>query len=368
MPPTILTIGTAEDLFDFARSVNGQRNLRAKYLAALVNDIDLEGARWTPIGTEDAPFRGKFDGAGHTISGLYLEKKDGVCCGLFGACKGTVENLSTSGTITCVAADTHSAVGGIAGLVTGGTIINCSVDLAIESKRLSLGMFAGGVAGYVRDGIIKDCRSSARFEDVLGHFLYLGGVVGAAKNADLFRCVFDGCIRILGGIGYYVDAGGIVGNVQGRTLVERCLNRGVVDAYSYDFEFAYVGGIAGNIDGDGSIRKSVNRGKVLGGSRGVGGIAGRVSSERKSTPFAAVDGCMNLGDVIQSPNSPGGSCGGIVAEVQSSHDGPSVIVRNCASFGNLVLQDPAGKVHPIAASCEGGVLENNFCDQRLISR
>lgn len=366
--PITLPISTAKELIDFARAINKLHNEQQRDLVAtLAGDIDLTGVEWTPIGNEDIPFYGTFDGAGHTISGLHIDKTEGVCCGLFGACVGTVENLTVTGSITCVEGDDHSAVGGIAGLVVGGHIENCKTDIIIDSNRLSLGMYAGGVVGQVKEGTIRGCRSSAKFENVLGNFLYLGGVVGAAEDAQVAHCVFDGAIHILGGPGYYIDAGGVVGNVQGHSTVARCLNRGLVDAYNYDFEFAYVGGVVGHIDGDGVILESVNRGSVSGGCKAVGGIAGWISMDHQGPdPLTVVDCCLTLGDVIQSPNSSGGSCGGIVGEIYNKPpDTTLLLVRNCVCLGSLILRDPAGRAHPIVAHADGAIFDNNIYDQRL---
>lgn len=363
-----LQIDTPEDLVLFARAINKLHNEQQRDLVVtLTNDIDLAGVEWVPIGNEDIPFYGTFDGAGHTISGLHIDKADGGCYGLFGVCAGTVENLTVTGSITCVAADAHSAVGGIAGLVVGGHISNCAADIVIDSNRLSLGMYVGGVVGQIKEGTIRCCRSSTRFEQVLGNFLYLGGVVGAAEDARVAHCIFDGSIQVLGGPGYYIDAGGVVGNVQGHSTVVRCLNRGLVDAYNYDFEFAYVGGVVGHIDGDGVILESVNRGSVSGGCKAVGGIAGWISMDHQGPdPLTVVDCCLTLGDVIQSPNSSGGSCGGIVGEIYNKPpDTTLLLVRNCVCLGSLILRDPAGRAHPITAHADGAIFDNNIYDQRL---
>lgn len=365
--PIAIPISTADDLVLLAGAINKLHNEQQRDLAVtLTSDIDLTGVEWTLIGNEDIPFYGTFDGGGHTISGLHIDKTEGVCCGLFGVCAGTIENLTVTGSITCVAADAHSAVGGIAGLVAGGHISNCAADLTFDSNRLSLGMYAGGVVGQIKEGTIRCCRSSTRFEHVLGNFLYLGGVVGAAMDARVAHCIFDGSIQVLGGPGYYIDAGGVVGNVQGHSTVVRCLNRGLVDAYDYDFEFAYVGGVVGHIDGDGVILESVNRGSVSGGCRAAGGIAGWISMDYQGkAPLTAVDCCLNLGDVIQSPKSPGGSCGGIVGEIYNKPpDTTLLLVRNCVCLGSLILRDPAGRAHPIAAHSDGALFDNNYFEQR----
>ncbi len=250
----ILQIGTAEELCAFAKDINkgwyhGENDLTVKLTA----DIDLGGLdQWVPIGCGGHFFSGVFDGCGHTVRNVTIKKDYPGSYGLFGFCTGTIENLTVTGSITCVAADAHSAVGGIAGLVVGGHISNCAADLTIDSNRLSLGMYAGGVVGQIKEGTIRGCRSSTRFENVLGDFIYLGGVVGAAGDARITHCVFDGSIQILGDTGYYIDAGSIVGNVRGRITVSDCLNRGAVDASDFDCGFLTLGDIVGRWEGEGA--------------------------------------------------------------------------------------------------------------------
>ena len=83
-------------------------------------------------------------------------------------------------------------------------------------------------------------------------------------------------------------------------------------------------------------------------------------------PLTVVDCCLTLGDVIQSPNSSGGSCGGIVGEIYNKPpDTTLLLVRNCVCLGSLILRDPAGRAHPIVAHADGAVFENNYFDQRL---
>lgn len=50
---------------------------------------------WTPIGSEERPFKGGFDGNSHTISGVYIQST-ADCQGLFGVVNfvTTVKNLN----------------------------------------------------------------------------------------------------------------------------------------------------------------------------------------------------------------------------------------------------------------------------------
>lgn len=249
-----LQIGTAEELRAFSKDINsGRYHGQADVGVKLTADIDLGGLdQWVPIGCGGHFFSGVFDGCGHTVRNMTIKKDYPGSYGLFGFCTGTIENLTVSGSITCVAGDVHSAVGGIAGLVEGGQINNCAADLTIDSQKRSLGMYAGGVLGQIKDGTLRDCRSHVKFENVLGNFLYMGGVAGAAEDTCVARCVFDGSIQILGDTAYYIDAGGIVGHVQGSSTVSECINRGTVDANDFDCGFLSLGDIVGRWDGEGA--------------------------------------------------------------------------------------------------------------------
>ena len=94
-------------LYWLAREVNekGNTTIKARLIADIKvnnNVLDQNGnlndaswfRRWTPIGNDDHPFIGEFDGNGHTISGLY-QKDDNQDAGLFGYMTegGKIENV-----------------------------------------------------------------------------------------------------------------------------------------------------------------------------------------------------------------------------------------------------------------------------------
>ena len=365
---TELEISHAEDLAIFAHAVNnGDLSGRADVMVRLTADLDLTRFKWVPIGVGEAEFAGVFDGCGHTIRGLTIQKKWPGNYGLFGAVSGTIRNLTVTGEIHNLAGDPHSAVGGIAGELSGGVIQNCAAEFTVDSNLRSLGFFAGGVVGLAeKGGAIRDCRSSVRVERVQAGYLYLGGVAGAIMDSQVERCTYTGSITILGEGSYYIDAGGIVGNVQGRSAVTGCRNLGTVDAYAYYADYSATGGIAGRLEGPGVIRNCCSRGNVSGGERAVGGILGAISQDDRTLEAGCVvDNCLNLGDVIQSPNSCSASCGGIVGEIINKAVDRPVQVRNCVSLGELTCLGKDGPAHPITAYAEGAVFENNYYDESL---
>ncbi|MGE4214172.1 MAG: hypothetical protein AB7E42_05280 [Anaerotignaceae bacterium] len=89
-------IDEADDLVWLAEQVNAGTMGTSKHFMQ-INDIDLSGYTWTPIGSDTSPFIGTFDGDGHIISGYtagtYTDSNMGECSGLFG-------NIGTDGTVT----------------------------------------------------------------------------------------------------------------------------------------------------------------------------------------------------------------------------------------------------------------------------
>ena len=57
----------------------------------LMNDIDLSGTAWTPVGTTSKPFTGNLNGNGKSISNLTITAtSNDTAYGLFGVNKGEV--------------------------------------------------------------------------------------------------------------------------------------------------------------------------------------------------------------------------------------------------------------------------------------
>lgn len=211
-----LEIGLAEELATLAFAVNrGELSGRKDVTVRLTADMDLTGIRWVPIGFGDSEFAGVFDGCGHTVRGMTLQKDGPGNYGLFGAVSGTVQNLTVAGEIRNVTGDPHSAVGGIAGELSGGVVKNCAAEITVDCRGEPLGFFAEGIVGLAeKHSLLENCRSSARMEHVRGSYLYLGGVAGALVDSRMEGCAFDGLLSVWDGPGQYVQAGSMAGSTQ----------------------------------------------------------------------------------------------------------------------------------------------------------
>jgi hypothetical protein len=290
-----------------------------------------EGAKlWTPIGTGTATanntftqtnfFAGTFDGAGHSVSGLYTDVSQ-TTQGLFGCVSGTVKNVK------------------------------------VESGLVSAKIVAGGVVAYLYGGTVENCENHA--------IVYADGGEKAASGLE------NGVSR--GGA-----IGGIVGNAYGTEgdpfVITGCANTGDI-LNTNTAKGGRTGGILGLVDVAsyvGEITNNENSGDIIG-YQYSGGIVGMDYSK-----YAPISGCFNSGDVrISASGSAYG--GGIVSQCysnvtgcyntgnyigyletadKSAHLGGIVsdlfspaLVTNCYNTGHLELQGTA-----VTASSTGRIV------------
>lgn len=141
----------------------------------LMTDIDLgangaSGLEWPMIGDgDDNPFRGTFNGNGHTISNVFINNTyDGFVhydrvAGIFGYNGGTIRNLTVSngyfiadgGALGWFITDYAGAIAG----VNNGTIENCT---AIQvSPEVRGGHYAGSICGQ-NNGTVTGCLAAIK--------------------------------------------------------------------------------------------------------------------------------------------------------------------------------------------------------------
>lgn len=189
-------IRTLEDL----QAMQASRDL----YYVLGNDIDANatagGNDFVPVGHLVEPFSGTFDGQGHTIRGLYMERPDSRTTGIFGiiGANGVIQDVTieeasakgkgnagilasvSSGTIERVVIENSSVQGdGNAGALVGtntGTIRESEVNAEVEGGK-SVGGFVGENSGTMSDllGVVTVSGDA-----------WVGGVAGlnAQTNAD----------------------------------------------------------------------------------------------------------------------------------------------------------------------------------------
>ncbi|MFA4994238.1 MAG: YDG domain-containing protein [Bdellovibrionales bacterium] len=235
-----------------------QGNLSRYY--ALGSDIDASGtsswnsgAGFAPIGTTSTPFTGVFNGLGHTVSGLYINRSSTYYVGLFGA-------ITAAATVRNVGVVSSSVSGSrYTGLVVGGnygTVTNNYSTGSVASSNYS----AGGLVGYVfSGGTISNSYSSANVTGT-GAYHY-GGLVGTLVGT-VSNSYATGSVN-----GPWV-VGGFVGQVQAGGLVTNCYSTGSVTGTAAD---SSAGGFVGSSIG--TISNSYSTGAVTGNTN-TGGFIG----------------------------------------------------------------------------------------------
>jgi len=212
-----------------------KNNLYGTYL--LMNDLDSTtagyterasptangGQGWQPIGMKEASFRGLFNGQGHEIRDLFINRPDQEGVGLFDEL-GITGRIMSIGVVK-VNVTGFSLVGGLIG-VNWGNVTGCYVTGSVSGTGTS------GVGGLVGENVfnVNNCYSTA---SVSGNE-QVGGLVG--RNGDTVSNSYS-TSSVTGS--QYV--GGLVGNSDG--TVSNSYATGNVTGSQY------VGGLVGNSDG-----------------------------------------------------------------------------------------------------------------------
>jgi len=265
----------------------------------LMNDLDADtagydrlagpranrGMGWLPIGAgalspESVLFRGSFDGQGHEIRDLFINRPYLNQVGLFllpvtgatienvglvdvnvtgrsivgalvGSNHGIVSNCYSSGSVTSIS----WTAGGVVGDNQDGTVTD-----SYSTASVTGGQFVGGLVGLNNPGAVTSSYSTG---SVTGGDA-VGGLVGSSSGGAVSESYFGGSVS------GNDDVGGVVGNNRG--TVENCYSTGTVSGNWY------VGGLVGYNESRGTVINSYSTGRVTGGDFNVGGVVGASES------------------------------------------------------------------------------------------
>ncbi len=264
----------------------------------VVNDIDMGGYKFTPIANDwQHSFAGTFDGDGHTISNLYVDKK-AAYSGLFGRTDtvSVIKNVKLDAPVI-------NSTGNYAAALVGwslGTIDNVEVtNGVIEITNYGVGAVAG--IGYA----VSNC--TVKDTEITGYG-YTGGVAGEV-HMPITNCVVEG-VNIVSATASSsapgLPIGGVVGNLY-MTEMDNCHFAGVINGYKLYSEYQSIGGLAGWASGA-KVKNSFAAGTLLGYNSGaiVGGLVGFLRGD--------MENCFFRGD-IQAMSTR--SCGGAVGRIQA---------------------------------------------------
>jgi hypothetical protein len=208
------------------------------------------GAGFLPIGDGTTPYTGTFNGLGHTISNLTINRPTTDRVGLFGKVDtgGSVLNVGlVGGSVTG-----HSMVGGLVGENAYGTISNSYTTGAVNG-----GSYTGGLVGNNYGGAISNSYATG----AVSGSGYTGGLVGSNNygGSTISNSYATGTVNSTGSA-----VGGLAGRNNG--TVSNSYASGAVNSTA-----TTVGGLIGY--NASTISNSYASGAVSG-SSSVGGLAG----------------------------------------------------------------------------------------------
>lgn len=278
-------ISTAAELCAFRDAVNnGEKNTAHVKLAA---DIVIGEENWTPIGTEANPFKGSFDGDGHTISGLNITSCDKYA-GLFGyVAAGNISNVCLYNPTIEVNAESGNVYAGfLAGYVNAESQENSTYiskisisggNAKVSSKTGSV--YCGAIAGYAQASSyaiidVSDCYVKADIKAVSEAKSAWSGLIAGEFNSNssvtstIRNCVVSGSSiaqastsgisgLVVGNCfanGAWISPGGSLQATGKVSVVVNCAADGSISA-SGSIN-TYVGFIAGYLSGEADVENS----------------------------------------------------------------------------------------------------------------
>ncbi|PZN75907.1 MAG: hypothetical protein DM484_17640, partial [Candidatus Methylumidiphilus alinenensis] len=198
----INSLGTANDsstitLQGMQNGLSGHYALGSNIDASATSTWNVLGgvtAGFSPVGNSSSNFLGTFDGLGHTISGLTINRPTTDYVGLFGVSNGTLRNVGLVGSNVTG----NQTVGGLVGYNYYGNIIN-----DYSSGNVSGNQQVGGLVGSKFYGTLSNAYSSGVVSSAGDS---VGGLVGS--NYGNISNVYSAS-TVIGNGGFSV--GGLVG-------------------------------------------------------------------------------------------------------------------------------------------------------------
>ncbi len=319
-----------------------------------VADIDAsqssqwqDGVGWVPPGTGQKPFTGSYEGAGHTISGLYIyideEMVDGddLNAGLFGHLQGAVVKGVVIEDITI---DGGFYSGGVAGLAVESTISSSSVTGTISPWNSG-----GGIAGRITGSLIEKCYASVDISIPWG--TGSGGIAGVSVNSSVTNSYAAGLVSANS------RAGGVVGMQESGSQIINCYSKAVVTASA-----SGEGGVLGFTTPDSYVKNSFWDIEVSGTdvSAGDDGVTGLTTNEMGRVLNYIAAGWDFMGETLNGTDDIWGIDSG-----GGDNDGYPFLAwqgyENHIAYP-IVLTEPATSVGVISATLHGAVERGTIGD------
>ncbi len=311
------TVDNPYVIWDVDDLQNMQSDLTAYY--ELGQDIDASatsgwngGLGFAPIGSTSNEFTGSFDGQGHTITGLTINRPTQKWVGLFS-------------------------------YTYGGEIKN----VGLENCSISANQFVGALAGGGDGAGFLNAYSTGTVSAIKGS---VGGLLGYSY-APVTLCYSTCDVSSIGGTYSVSEVGGLIGTVV--AAVTESYATGNVTATS-NLNIDQVGGFAGlETSYETLISRCYATGEIVvtagGGAGAIGGFVGEDSSYYSD--------CYARGDIIVAVGNLTWFYGGYAGGFIGAHY-PDIYIDNCYSTGSIAVTDGFPYVGGFAGGSWGDITDS----------
>ena len=402
----------------------------------LMNDLNFSGSRWAsgdgwdPIGIYTSsggspygsPFTAIFDGNGHSISNLYIDREEEDGVGLFGNFGGyggsrTIEIRNLE--LRNVDVTGGEKVGGLVGYNGGGSISNSSVTGGSVTGDRQVGGLAGSSSGPIDNGSSAAAVSGkSKIGGLVGHSLDpienshasgdvsgeddVGGLVGrnddditrSYATGDVTGTGTDGRSSVGGLVGTHWYDGSTISNshAEGNVTGARFVGGLVGLAWGGDIQTSYAtGDVTGETftDSNGDRHWSGRIGGLVGSTRGatistsfatgyvkgmhyVGGLVGENQGQTIRATYAHGDvepTGMGTGDNCRADSQLSCRIGGLVAQnvnggaiIASYSIGRLIVRSHDLRIGGLAGESPIERLHAFVGYVDPGTITASYWD------
>ncbi len=195
-----------------------QYDLSGKYI--LMNDIDLSGYEWTPVGNNDmGPFKGVFNGNGKVVKNLSINRPSETMQGFFGyASNAIIKNVGLENVdISCK----EDSAGLLAGTGSNASITNCYVTGKLKGYAS-----VSGLASDLR-GTVEACYTNVSISVSTGGN---GGLIGTFGGGSIKNSYSEGNMDGM----HSGMSGGFIGEIN-NAVVENCYSSVTSSSFCYGF-------------------------------------------------------------------------------------------------------------------------------------
>ncbi len=225
-------ISSLDELVEFRNAVNEGGKYKGSNSAILTADIDMASiTNWEPIGTTtaaDKRYTGTFNGDGHVIKNLSVDRPNDQYAGLFGyVYNATICNLH----LVNPTVKGHNSAGTVVAYADKSHIADVLVDGASVQAN---GGDGGGIVGSLNVSTAERCLFSG---EVTGEGISnCGGIAGSfGYQSATIDCSASGSIT------NNLNTGGIVGEGHSGVTITRCMARNTITGSGSGTKGAIIG-------------------------------------------------------------------------------------------------------------------------------